>query len=75
MNKKQLVLDVINSIRKKNGLAELNEWQSETNLRDDLGLSSLELAELTVKIEAKTGIDIFASGLIYTTGEILEKLN
>lgn len=44
------------------------------DLRDDLGLDSLDLAELTVKIEAETGIDIFEDGFVRTIGEIREKL-
>ena len=46
----------------------------ETNLRDDIGLDSLDLAELTVIIEAEFDIDIFENGIINTVGEIFEKL-
>jgi acyl carrier protein len=45
----------------------------EVNLRD-VGLDSLDLAELTVKIEYKFGIDVFENGLINTFGELYEKL-
>lgn len=43
------------------------------NLRD-VGLDSLDLAELTVKIEYKFGLDVFENGLINTFGELYEKL-
>jgi len=43
-------------------------------LRKDLGLDSLELAVLTVKIEAATGIDIFENGLVDTVGQVAKRL-
>ncbi len=46
---------------------------NEVNLRD-VGLDSLDLAELTVKIEYKFGLDVFENGLINTFGELYEKL-
>lgn len=45
----------------------------ETRLREDLGMDSLDLAELTVKIEAEYDVDIFADGLVNTVDEILKK--
>jgi acyl carrier protein len=43
-------------------------------LRKDLGLDSLELAVLTVKIEAAAGIDIFENGLVDTVGQVAKRL-
>ena len=48
---------------------------TSTILRDHLGLDSLDLAELTVRIEEEYDIDVFEDGIIETVGEILEKLN
>ncbi|MBR1946712.1 MAG: hypothetical protein IKA35_01360, partial [Bacteroidaceae bacterium] len=39
-----------------------------------LGLTSFDLAELTVNIEAEFDVDIFEDGLVNTIGEIYEKL-
>ncbi|HQK63499.1 MAG TPA: phosphopantetheine-binding protein, partial [Methanofastidiosum sp.] len=39
------------------------------------GFDSLDLAELTVKIEKETGIDVFADSFVNTVGEILEKIS
>lgn len=50
------------------------EINSDTKLREDLGLSSFDLAELTVKIEDEFDIDIFEDGLVSTIGEIFAKL-
>lgn len=41
-----------------------------TRLREDLGFESLDLAELTVRIEERFGVDVFAEGLVHTVGEI-----
>lgn len=48
---------------------------TDTNLREHLGLDSLDLAELTVRIEEEYSIDVFEDGIIETVGEILEKLS
>lgn len=46
----------------------------EMRLREDLGLDSLELAELTVRLEAEFGVDIFRDGLVASVGQIMDKL-
>ena len=45
------------------------------HLRNDIGLDSLDLAELTVRIEAEFDIDIFENGIVNTVGEVIDKLN
>lgn len=70
----QIVLDIINEIRAAKELAPIEAVSAETKLREDLSLTSFDLAELTVKIEDKFDIDIFEDGLVNTVGEILEKL-
>lgn len=69
------VLDIINEIRAVKGMNAVAELKAETNLRDDLGFTSFDLAELTVKIEDEFDIDIFEDGLVNTIGEIHEKLS
>lgn len=49
--------------------------ESSSRLREDLGLDSFNLAELTVHIEEEFDIDIFEDGLVNTIGEIFAKLN
>lgn len=44
------------------------------SLLRDLGLSSFDLATLTVKIEDEFDIDIFEDGLVSTVGEIVDIL-
>lgn len=68
------VLSIINDIRKSKNLKVLELLKETDNLRDDLNLTSFDLAELTVRIEDEFGVDIFEEGLISTIGEIYEQL-
>lgn len=68
------VLEIINGIRSAKNLGPVAELRPETRLREDLALTSFDLAELTVKIEDEFDIDIFEDGLVSTIGEIYAKL-
>lgn len=70
----QEILQIINAIRSTKGLEQLSEVRIEDRLREDLDLTSFDLAELTVNIEDKYDIDIFEDGLVNTIGEIYSKL-
>lgn len=65
-----IIKDMLNSRGKKSDFT----FSEEVDIRKDLGLDSLDLAELTVRIEDATGIDVFADGLVFTLGEIYFKL-
>lgn len=71
---KEKVLSIINEIRAAKEKAPVDTISAETKLREDLGLTSFDLAELTVKIEDEFDIDIFEDGLVNTVGEIFAKL-
>lgn len=71
---KQNILNIINDIRKSKNLKVLESLKETDNLRNDLNLTSFDLAELTVRIEDEFGVDIFEEGLINTIGEIYERL-
>ena len=68
------VLAIINDIRKSKEMRLLTELNEKSKLRDDLGLTSFDLAELTVNLEDEFEIDIFEDGLVNTVGEIYAKL-
>jgi acyl carrier protein len=68
------LLEVVNTIRAAKSLPSLNDLQPEMRLRDDLSMDSLDLAELTVKIEDLTGIDIFSSSTPATVDDVLAQL-
>ena len=69
------VLEIINGIRAAKGLALVETINNDTKLREDLSLTSFDLAELTVKIEDEFDVDIFEDGLVNTIGEIFAKLS
>ena len=71
---KEKVMAIINSIRSSKNLESIKSLESSMKLREDLNLTSFDLAELTVKIEDEFDIDIFEDGLVSTVGEIFEKL-
>lgn len=71
---KEIILDALNEIYLGKGLTEMNTLENDIHLRLDLGLDSFDLAELTVRIEEKTGKDIFERGIVNTIGEVIEIL-
>lgn len=68
------LLNAINQVRAFKGLSALNSLEAEQSLRQDLELDSLDQAELSVRLEAATGIDVYAGGPVRTVGEIRQKL-
>jgi acyl carrier protein len=75
METMKTLLDIINTIRVNADKAPFETLTDDMDLRKDLGFNSLYLAELTVRIESEFGIDIFEDGLVFSIGEIKEKLN
>jgi len=65
---------VVDAIRDFKGLEPLSNLEIEANLRTDLGLDSLDLAELAVRVEAKTGKDVFHAPLPNTVRDIVERM-
>ena len=65
---------IINTVLENRGKAIVASINDNSSLRNDIGLDSLDLAELTVRIEAEYDIDIFEDGIVTTVGEILAKL-
>jgi acyl carrier protein len=45
------------------------------SLTNDLGLDSLDLAEMTVRLEDKYGVDVFEDDIVDEVGEVLHKLD
>lgn len=68
------IIQIIQNVLKNRGKSPNVEITEKTHLRNDLGFDSLDLAELTVRIEAEYDIDIFKDGIIETVGEIMSKL-
>lgn len=68
-------MSIIKEMCAAKGTALVKPISVDTRLREDLGFTSFDLAELTVKIEDEFDVDIFEDGLVATVGEILEKLS
>jgi len=68
------ILEIINTVRENKQLSKLEEIESATQVREDCGFDSLDLAELTVRIEKEFNIDVFEKGNLNTIGEIIDRL-
>lgn len=73
--KQERLKEIINIILEKNDRQPLNTLQFDLSLRNDLGMDSLDLAELTVRIEDQFGVDIFEDEIVDTIQQILEKID
>ncbi len=71
---KSNLLLIVNQVLNNSGKEPVRDLGRESSLQRDLGFDSVELAELTVRIEAEFGVDIFADGIVRTVGEIVDKL-
>ena len=71
---KEKIVEIINLIRASKNLPLVQVVENSTRLREDLEMTSFDMAELTVRIEDEYGIDIFEDGLVNTVGEIFSKL-
>ena len=69
------LLEIINTVLENRGKINIEQISDSSNLRNDCGLDSLDLAELTVRIEAEYDVDIFEEGVVITIGDIMEKIN
>ena len=68
------LLDIINSILIKKNKILVDSLDQNKSFRIDFGFDSLDLAELTVKIEDKYGIDIFENGVIDKVSDVVKQL-
>lgn len=75
MNTSDTLLNIVNTVLENRGKKTVTLIQESTHLRNELDLDSLDLAELTVRIEAEFDVDIFEDGIVTTIGEILSILN
>jgi len=69
------IREIIHLVLENRGKPHTNSISVASDLRNDFGFDSLDLAELTVRIEAEYDVDIFQDGVVTTVGEILEKIS
>jgi acyl carrier protein len=68
------ILGILNIVLENRGKRNVIEFHPNLDLRKDLELDSLDLAELTVRLESEFDIDIFENGNTSTLKEVMEKL-
>lgn len=69
------LLEIINTVLDNRDKPLINDISKSSDLRNDLTFDSLDLAELTVRIEAEFDVDIFEDGIVTSVGEIINKIN
>lgn len=72
---KENIINLINVVLKNRGKETISDIHMTNSLINDIGLDSLDLAELTVRIEAEYDIDIFEDGIVNTVDEIIQKID
>jgi acyl carrier protein len=74
-SEREYLRDVINDILNEKGdTRSVERLSDETSLTEDFGLDSLDLAEVTVRIEDRYGVDIFEDDIVDEVGEVLQKI-
>ena len=67
---------IINDIlEEKDDASTVDSLSDNMSLTNDLGLDSLDLAEMTVRLEDEYGIDVYEEDVVDEIGEVLEKLD
>ena len=67
---------IINDIlEEKDDASTVDSLSDNMSLTNDLGLDSLDLAEMTVRLEDEYGIDVYEEDVVDEVGEVLEKLD
>lgn len=76
VSKRESLKSIINDIlQEKDDASTVNSLDDSMSLTNDLGLDSLDLAEMTVRLEDEYGIDVFEEDVVDEIGEVLEKLD
>jgi acyl carrier protein len=68
------VLRILNIVLENRGKKNVENFKPDLDLRRDLELDSLDLAELTVRLESEFEVDIFENGNVNKLKEVVEKL-
>jgi len=71
---KKSLLQIINEVLSESD-KEVESISNETDLRNDLGMDSMNLALLTVLIEDEYGVDIFEDGLVSKVSDIQKRID
>jgi acyl carrier protein len=66
---------IINDILINDSRPKLESIDKKMSLRGDIGLDSLDLAQLTVQIEEKYSVDIFEDGFVERVEDVIKKID
>jgi acyl carrier protein len=72
---KKSLKEIINELQKENGVELSITLNDNDDLINDIGLDSLDLAQLTVMIEDIYGIDVFENKIVRKVYEIKELIS
>jgi acyl carrier protein len=76
VSKRESLNSIINNIlQEKDDISTVDSLNDSMSLTNDLGLDSLDLAEMTVRLEDEYGIDVFEEDVVDEIGEVLENLD
>jgi len=76
VSKRESLKSIINDIlQEKEDASTVDSLDDSMSLTNDLGLDSLDLAEMTVRLEDEYGIDVYEEDVVDEIGEVLEKLD
>jgi len=76
VSKRESLKSIINDIlQEKDDASTVDSLNDSMSLTNDLGLDSLDLAEMTVRLEDEYGIDVYEEDVVDEIGEVLEKLD
>lgn len=68
------LLGLVNKVRNHKRQPLLSRLDDDARLREDLHFDSLDLAELTVRIEEKFGVDVFEAGVVARWGDVEQRV-
>ena len=68
------LLALVNQVRRNKRQPELSSLEGNAHLRADWHFDSLDLAELTVRIEERFGVDVFEAGVVHRWQEISDRV-
>lgn len=68
------IKDIINKVMVDHDKEIIDSINYDDNLRDDLGIDSIEMVDIVVQFEEIYGIDLFSEGDVKKVSEIIKRL-
>ena len=68
------LLNIFNTVRKNSGLTNLDQLEDSHNLKDDLELDSISIAELIASIDVAFEVDINSNELIQSVADVKKSI-